>query len=89
MKMPDFEDYLTHCLDSVPASRVRDAMQYSLMAGGKRVRPKLLLAVLNAYAQEEAIGYPLAAAIEMIPVVSPGQCKIEHTLPSHFHTGED
>ena len=68
--MPDFEDYLTHCLDSVPASRVRDAMQYSLMAGGKRVRPKLLLAVLNAYAQEEAIGYPLAAAIEMIHTYS-------------------
>lgn len=68
--MPDFESYLSHCLDTLKHSRVREAMQYSLMAGGKRVRPKLLLAVLRAYGLEESIGYPVAAAIEMIHTYS-------------------
>ena len=68
--MPDFESYLSHCLDTLEHSRVREAMQYSLMAGGKRVRPKLLLAVLRAYGLEESIGYPVAAAIEMIHTYS-------------------
>lgn len=68
--MPDFETYLSHCLDHVLESSVRDAMQYSLMAGGKRVRPQLLLAVLRAYGVEERIGYPMAAAIEMIHTYS-------------------
>ncbi len=45
-------------------------MQYSLMAGGKRIRPRLLLAVLRAYGFEETIGYPVAAAIEMIHTYS-------------------
>ena len=64
--MSDFESYLSHCLDTLEHSRVREAMQYSLMAGGKRIRPRLLLAVLRAYGFEETIGYPVAAAIEMI-----------------------
>lgn len=68
--MPDFESYLSHCLDTVEHSRVREAMQYSLMAGGKRVRPKLLLAVLRAYACDKTLGYPVAAAIEMIHTYS-------------------
>ncbi len=68
--MPDFESYLSHCLDTLEHSRVREAMQYSLLAGGKRVRPKLLLAVLRAYGLEESIGYPVAAAIEMIHTYS-------------------
>ena len=47
--MSDFESYLSHCLDTLEHSRVHEAMQYSLMAGGKRIRPRLLLAVLRAY----------------------------------------
>ena len=68
--MSDFESYLSHCLDTLEHSRVREAMQYSLMAGGKRIRPRLLLAVLRAYGFEETIGYPVAAAIEMIHTYS-------------------
>ena len=34
--MSDFESYLSHCLDTLEHSRVREAMQYSLMAGGKQ-----------------------------------------------------
>ena len=68
--MSDFESYLSHCLDTLEHSRVHEAMQYSLMAGGKRIRPRLLLAVLRAYGFEETIGYPVAAAIEMIHTYS-------------------
>lgn len=68
--MNDFEQYLSHCLDELPASIVRDAMQYSLMAKGKRIRPLLLLKTLQAYDVDEHIGYPAAAAIEMIHTYS-------------------
>ncbi len=68
--MNDFETYLSHCLDDLPASVVRDAMQYSLMAKGKRIRPLLLLRTLQAYGIHERIGYPVAAAIEMIHTYS-------------------
>ena len=40
------------------------------MAGGKRVRPRLLLALLKGYGKEESLGYPCAAAIEMIHTYS-------------------
>lgn len=68
--MNDFELYLSHCLDDIPESIVRDAMQYSLMAKGKRIRPLLLLKTLQAYGIDEHIGYPIAAAIEMIHTYS-------------------
>lgn len=68
--MNDFEQYLSHCLDELPESIVRDAMQYSLMAKGKRIRPLLLLKTLQAYGIDEHIGYPAAAAIEMIHTYS-------------------
>ena len=38
-----FEEYLSHALDSILPSNVKDAMLYSLMNGGKRIRPLLLL----------------------------------------------
>lgn len=68
--MPDFKEYLEHVLEDVPASRVREAMRYSLMAGGKRIRPRLLFAVLEAYGMDVQSGYRCAAAIEMIHTYS-------------------
>lgn len=69
--MRDFEDYLAHCLDDVAPSRVVDAMRYSLMAGGKRIRPRLLFAVMQAYGCENIeIAYPAGAALEMIHTYS-------------------
>ena len=55
--MNDFENALTHCLDSLMDSKVKDAMLYSLCAGGKRIRPQLLFSVLKAYGCDEKIGY--------------------------------
>lgn len=68
--MNNFEEYLLHTLDGVQDSKVKEAMKYSLMAGGKRIRPRLLFAVLSAYGVREEAGYPVAAAIEMIHTYS-------------------
>lgn len=68
--MLDFETYLQHSLDDVPSSIVKDAMLYSLMAGGKRTRPQFLLATLRAYGENTEAAYACAAAIEMIHTYS-------------------
>lgn len=49
---------------------IKDSMLYSINAGGKRLRPVLLLAVLNAYNEDEKNGYFVACAIEMIHTYS-------------------
>ena len=68
--MQRFEAYLEALQTSYRPSRTRDAMFYSLLAGGKRVRPRLLLALLKGYGKEESLGYPCAAAIEIIHTYS-------------------
>ena len=68
--MQRFEAYLEALQTSYRPSRTRNAMFYSLLAGGKRVRPRLLLALLKGYGKEESLGYPCAAAIEMIHTYS-------------------
>lgn len=68
--MLDFEEYLSHVLDKVAPSQIKEAMQYSLMAGGKRIRPRLLFATLEAYGIERHLGFGAAAAIEMIHTYS-------------------
>ncbi|MEJ9228934.1 polyprenyl synthetase family protein [Peribacillus butanolivorans] len=49
---------------------VKEAMTYSLEAGGKRVRPLLVFAVLEAFGKNLKTGIPAAAAIEMIHTYS-------------------
>lgn len=68
--MDEFETYLQHVLDECTSSKVKEAMNYSLLAGGKRIRPRLLLAALRAYGKAEQEGYAAAAAIEMIHTYS-------------------
>ena len=65
-----FEEYLSQVLDTVTDSKVKEAMQYSLMAGGKRIRPQLVLVTLKGYGIEEEVGYPAAIALEMIHTYS-------------------
>jgi geranylgeranyl diphosphate synthase type II len=45
---------------------LEEAMRYSLLAGGKRIRPVLALATAEAIGREPASVLPLAAAIELI-----------------------
>ena len=76
----DVERALTHYLPGPPRcpAVVVDAMKYSLMAGGKRMRPLLTLAAADAVAIRDGIStdeardraMPAACAIEMIHTYS-------------------
>lgn len=50
--------------------RIVEAMQYSLLAGGKRLRPVMLLAACRANGGDMEQALPFAAAIEMIHTYS-------------------
>jgi geranylgeranyl diphosphate synthase type II len=49
---------------------LEEAMRYSLLAGGKRIRPVLALATAGAVGMQRAVVLPLAAAIELIHTYS-------------------
>ncbi|HWE12650.1 MAG TPA: farnesyl diphosphate synthase [Solirubrobacteraceae bacterium] len=49
---------------------LEEAMRYSLLAGGKRIRPVLALATAEAVGRDAAVVLPLAAAIELIHTYS-------------------
>jgi geranylgeranyl diphosphate synthase, type II len=57
---------------------IREAMQYSLEAGGKRIRPLLTFATVDAFGKDALIGLPVAMAVEMIHTYS----LIHDDLPS-------
>ena len=64
------ESLLEEKIMALPESRVRDAMAYSLLAGGKRIRPQLLYAAVKGYGKEESLADEFACAIEMIHTYS-------------------
>ncbi|KFZ43139.1 polyprenyl synthetase family protein [Anoxybacillus flavithermus] len=57
---------------------IKEAMLYSLQAGGKRIRPLLLLATLHAFRKQVDIGIAVACGLEMIHTYS----LIHDDLPS-------
>lgn len=59
-------------------NEVEEAMLYSLEAGGKRIRPLLILATVKAFDKDVAAAYGAAAAIEWIHTYS----LIHDDLPS-------
>ena len=48
------------------AKTMAQAMNYSILAGGKRLRPMLILETLRLFGGEEKLVYPFMAAMEMI-----------------------
>lgn len=56
--------------DRVPDSRLREAMLYSVEAGGKRLRPYLYLLHKQSFSQLERLDYRLAACLELIHTYS-------------------
>jgi len=56
--------------DEFPEKRIYEAMGYSLMAGGKRIRPVLSLAVCDLINGDEKEIIPFAGAIELIHTYS-------------------
>ena len=66
------DDYLSGLAygEDAVISPLTAAMQYSLLAGGKRIRPVLLMAAAGAFGREPAGLLPTAAALEMIHTYS-------------------
>ena len=67
-----FEPYLESVIpgEGLEQQVVADAMRYSLLSGGKRIRPFLLLTCYRLAGGEEREALPLAAALEMIHAYS-------------------
>jgi geranylgeranyl diphosphate synthase, type II len=68
------EDYLAALEFVEPGAdgvqHLQEAMRYSLLAGGKRIRPVLALATARAIGEDPADVLPLAAALELIHTYS-------------------
>ena len=64
------EESLQEFIDNLPESRVKEAMGYSLLGGGKRIRPLLLLSCLKDLDLDPLIGMDAAAALEMVHTYS-------------------
>jgi geranylgeranyl diphosphate synthase, type II len=66
------EDYLAglRFVDAEGAAGLEEAMRYSLLAGGKRIRPVLALASARAAGADAERVLPLAAALELIHTYS-------------------
>jgi geranylgeranyl diphosphate synthase type II len=56
--------------DDAITAGLEEAMRYSLLAGGKRIRPVLALATARAIGRPEAQFLPFAAAVELIHTYS-------------------
>lgn len=52
--------------EECPEKMLNESMEYSLMAGGKRLRPILVIAVYNIFKQDIEKCFPYAVALEMI-----------------------
>ena len=66
------EAYLAelHFAEEPAAQGLEEAMRYSLLAGGKRIRPVLALAPARAIGHEHGDVLPLAASIELVHTYS-------------------
>lgn len=56
--------------DVLPQQKLLDAMRYSLLAGGKRIRPVLVLKFCEAAGGDPERALPLACAVEMMHTYS-------------------
>ncbi|MGI8649629.1 MAG: polyprenyl synthetase family protein [Rubrobacter sp.] len=67
-----FEEYLAGLsfTDEPELSVLQEAMRYSLLAGGKRVRPTLCMETARVFGVEPEVALPSAAAIELIHTYS-------------------
>ena len=64
------ETRLEVCFDSAPVSRLAESMRYSLLAGGKRIRPVVVLAFAEAAGGTAEPALPAALAVEMLHTYS-------------------
>ena len=68
--MNEFEVFLQRQCRLLKRSEVSEAMEYSLMGKGKRLRPQLLFAVAEGYGLSAQDGFMAAGALEMMHTYS-------------------
>lgn len=68
--MTRIEKVFEEKINALADSKVKEAMRYSLIAPGKRVRPNLLYEVVKGYGLLESVADEFACAIEMIHTYS-------------------
>ncbi len=68
--MNEFEAFLQRQCRLLKRSEVSEAMEYSLMGKGKRLRPQLLFAVAEGYGLSAQAGFMAAGALEMMHTYS-------------------
>ena len=67
----NIEEYLSRCFcEEVPHARLYESMRYSLLAGGKRLRPVLTQAFCELCGGDPKTALPFGAAVEMIHTYS-------------------
>lgn len=66
----NFEEHLNNVLETLQDSTLKESMAYSLLNGGKRVRPRLLFALLQDLNVEMETGIEPSLALEMIHTYS-------------------
>ena len=66
----EIDAYLKQSLDVLKEGSVKDAMYYSLLAPGKRLRPILFLKVIQAYGLDYRAYIDIACSVEMIHTYS-------------------
>lgn len=71
-KIAEIEEILRRFLPKTESCQkiITDAMEYSLMAGGKRLRPLLMSETYRLFGGEKAVIEPFMAALEMIHTYS-------------------
>lgn len=68
--LENFNTYLLSHIEAYSGTSLEEAMNYSLDANGKRLRPLLLLAVLESFQLAVKKGYSAASALEMVHTYS-------------------
>ncbi len=71
-KLQQIETYLEKSIPSIPkqVSILEKSMEYSLLAGGKRVRPILLLTTIESKQMDSDFALPIACSVEYIHTYS-------------------
>ncbi|UOR12351.1 polyprenyl synthetase family protein [Halobacillus amylolyticus] len=64
------EKLFTYVREYTDPGRLQEAMLYSIEAGGKRIRPVLLLSTMDALGAQHNRGYSVACALEMVHTYS-------------------
>jgi geranylgeranyl diphosphate synthase type II len=64
------EQALKQYIESLEKSRLKDAVSYALLAGGKRLRPLLMLQVIEHYGLDPSLYIDSAIALEMLHTYS-------------------